>query len=324
MVAVSTSTTSKTAPTTMAPAVAPAMAVFMASQAEAPPTVAAIAAPIATSNMAPVAPSEAPTGEPTTPSTLGAMGFTLPPASGDVQHSFMKGFFQRKTKVSNNLVVKNAAVMLQQNTPTHFQFINVGIRPGALVPRGGYKTHEGIVFSSFDEFEAEARNFLLSSWGQLASPVGPDGYWVFALKSYKRVNFCKNCKKGGRSSCNHLFECLVLDLEANGRNPVTGPESLDLCRSFDRIRLFKPTATSRFVVPTKIQQTKTMTDLTAEETESLISAFFPSGKIKTDRDGFFHFTITENTPNQGVITEILKSIEHIKSKNFKRALDTIF
>ena len=118
MVAASTSTTSGTAPTTMA------MAVVMASQAEAPPTVAAISAPIATSNMAPVAPSEAPTGEPTTPSTLGAMGFTLPPAMGDVQHSFMKGFFQRKTKVSNNLVVKNAAVMLQQNTPTHFQFIN--------------------------------------------------------------------------------------------------------------------------------------------------------------------------------------------------------
>ena len=104
---------------------------------------------------------------------------------------------------------------------------------GALVPRAGYRNHDNMSFASFDEFDDEARNFLLSTWGQLASPVGPDGYWIFGLNAYKSVSFCKNCKKGGRSSCNHLFECLVLDLEANGRNPVTGPESLDLTRSFE-------------------------------------------------------------------------------------------
>ena len=306
----------------MAPEVAPAMAPTVTTIAEtAPPTIGAT--PVTTSHMAPVASAGAPTVSPTTTTTQGATGFSQPPPS-ETPHSIIKNFFKSRTRVSNSLAVKNLEIILKTNTPTEVAFIDVGLQMGALVPRGGYENHDGMSFVAFNEFHAEAANFLLSAYGALASPIDSEGYWIFGLKAYKRVSYCAKCKKGGRCHQDHLFEVLVYDLEENGCNPVTGPESLDLTRSFDHIRLYKKNANSRFNVPTKTQLPVTMTDLKAEEAESLIASYFPSGEIWTDNHSYFHFTITGSTPSQGVITEILKSIEFLQSKDFKRAFSTIF
>ena len=65
------------------------------------------------------------------------------------------------------------------------------------------------------EYDHECVNFMNSKIGDLASVFFDDGYYVFVVRSYLWIGFCKNCGRGKKCKTDHLLEAIIVDAYEN-------------------------------------------------------------------------------------------------------------